>query len=92
MWFGITALLTWLFCSLLQNDMFYEASQIYVLWATNFDQNLSRWDVSSGEIFVSVGLVLVLCSFLLEDDRFWNYCIADLVMLFIAAVSNVQRC
>ena len=81
----MTALLTLLFCSLLQNGMF-------AFGATNFNQNLNGWNVSSGKFFVSLGLILVLCSFLLEDDRFWNYCIADLVMLFIAAVSNVQRC
>ena len=61
-----------LLCSLLQLYMFYEA--------TNFNQNINGWDVSSGIIFVSLGLILVLCSFLLEHVRFWNYSITDLLL------------
>ena len=54
----MTVILTWLFCSLLQNDMFWGA--------TNFNQDLSGWDVSSGTSFVSLGLILIICSILLE--------------------------
>ena len=59
-WFWITALLTRLCCSLIQYNMFEGA--------TNFDQDISGWDVSSGINFVSLGwiLVLIICSFLLE--------------------------
>ena len=56
--FGITALLTLLLGSLLQDSMFYKV--------TNFNQDISGWDVSSGTRFVSLCLILVHCSFLLE--------------------------
>ena len=47
-----------LLCSLLQYSMFEGA--------TDFNQDISGWDVSSGTRFVSLGWILVLCSFLLE--------------------------
>ena len=39
--------------------MFYEA--------TNFNENIGSWNVSSGTFFVSLGWILAHCSFLLED-------------------------
>ena len=65
-----------LLCSLLQNGMFQGA--------TDFDQDLSGWTVSSGTNFVSLGLILVHCSFLLEDLCFWNYTITNFVIVLIA--------
>ena len=82
--FGLTALLTWLLCSLLQIVMF--------AGATNFNQDLNGWDVSSGRDFVSLGWILLICSFLLEDVWFWNDSITDLATVLIAADCYVCRC
>ena len=54
----MTVILTWLFCSLLQYAMFEGA--------TDFNQDLSGWNVTSGIGFVSLGWILIICSFLLE--------------------------
>ena len=60
--------------------------------AHNFNQDLSGWDVSSGTIFVSLGWILLNCSFILEDLCFWNDSITDFAIVLIATVSYVQRC
>ena len=64
MWFWNDSITDLLLCSLLQDSMFEGA--------TNFNQSIGLWNVSSGTEFVSLGWILVLCSFLLEHARFWN--------------------
>ena len=54
------------------------------------NQNLNGWDVSSGINFVSLGLILVHCLFLLEDLCFGNYTITNFVIVLIATGWNVQ--
>ena len=79
----MTVILTLLLCSLLQAEMFNRA--------TNFDQDIGGWDVSSGTDFVSLGLILVLCSSYLNMCGFWNDSITDFVTLLIAAEWYVCR-